>query len=227
MHTRVILHNSVSVDGAFRGFEVDMGEHYRVVGRFAADVYLVGSATALAGIGIYNPEIPAEEESDFRKPDRPEGLSWWVIPDSTGRLQGLLHIFRRFEYCRDVIIFVSRSTPAGYLRYLEERGYYYIVAGEVKTDLREAFGILRARYDVRTILADTGTTLGNVLLREELVDELSLLVHPLLAACGDDTLFAPLIDPGGLELISCETRPGGLVHLHYKLGPGNEAQPMT
>ena len=50
-------------------------------------------------------------------------MSYWVIPDTRGVLKGLLHVLRRFEYCRDVIILVSERTGADYVAYLDERDY--------------------------------------------------------------------------------------------------------
>jgi hypothetical protein len=53
-------------------------------------------------------EIPPENEADFRKPDRSVALPYWVIVDTKGITQGLLHTCRSFEFCKDVI--VSRKT---------------------------------------------------------------------------------------------------------------------
>jgi Pyrimidine reductase, riboflavin biosynthesis len=125
MLPRVIVHNSVSLDGSLTGFDVNLPLHYQIAAGFCADLILVGSHTARTGIDIFLQEIPQETEKDRRKPVREGPL--WVIIDTHGRLNGLLHIFRQMEYCRDVCILVSRTTPPEFLRYLQEREYDHIM----------------------------------------------------------------------------------------------------
>ena len=78
------MHNSISLDGSFTDFEVNMGLHYQVAGTFKADANLIGSNTITAGIEIYGGEIPPENEADFTKPDRSVALPYWVIADTKG-----------------------------------------------------------------------------------------------------------------------------------------------
>jgi 2,5-diamino-6-(ribosylamino)-4(3H)-pyrimidinone 5'-phosphate reductase len=46
MLPKVIVYNSVSVDGAIKDFDVDIALHYEVLGKLGADALLVGSNTA-------------------------------------------------------------------------------------------------------------------------------------------------------------------------------------
>ena len=163
---------------------------------------MAGSNTARTGIESYGSVSP-EVEADFKKPAKKPGLSYWVIPDSRGVLKGMLHFFRRFEYCRDVIVLVSKTTPADYLEYLKKREYDFIVAGEERVDYNGAFGALAAKYNVRRILVDSGPGLGGVLLGKGLVDEISLLIHPGLAGKTAPGLFESL-ELGGSNI---ELRP--------------------
>lgn len=54
MLPRVILHNSVSVDGRIDWFEGDIGLHYELATQWQADVHLVGSDSILGS----DAEIP-------------------------------------------------------------------------------------------------------------------------------------------------------------------------
>ncbi len=56
-------------------------------------------------------DIPNELAEDLIKPERDSILPLWIIVDSEGKLKGMHYIFLRFEYCRDVIIIVTDSTP--------------------------------------------------------------------------------------------------------------------
>jgi 2,5-diamino-6-(ribosylamino)-4(3H)-pyrimidinone 5'-phosphate reductase len=97
MLPNLIVHNSVSVDGSLINFEVNMPLHYKIARAFNADMHLVGSNTAKIGIDLFLKEIPPESKDDFKKPTK-NGIPW-VIPDTTGKMKGLLHILRQSEYC--------------------------------------------------------------------------------------------------------------------------------
>lgn len=210
---KLILHNSVSLDGSVIGFAPDFGVHYGVVGAYAPDVLLVGSLTARSGIS----EVPPEIESDFSKPEK-KGLMW-AIADSGGVLKGMLHVLRRSEYCGDIVVLVSERTPKSYIRYLKERNYDHVVAGKGRIDFCEALRILSSRYRAKVVVSDSGGILNSVLLRSGLVDELSLLVFPLLVGTSGMPLFRTLSlkENLNLELAKSEQLPGGLLHLVYKV----------
>ena len=113
MQPKVIMHNTASLDGSIKDFEVDLNLHYQIANEFGADTNLIGSKTAKTGIETYTEEIPLEEKTDFIKPklEPSDERPLWVIPDSRGVLENLLHVYRRSEYCKDVIILVSETTP--------------------------------------------------------------------------------------------------------------------
>lgn len=68
MMPKIILHNSISIDGSLTSFEPDMELHYRIAGWYKPDVPLIGSNTITAGIELYEGDMPKEEISDFKKP---------------------------------------------------------------------------------------------------------------------------------------------------------------
>ena len=126
MTVRTILHNSITPDGSCMNFEVNMELHYQVVGKYQAEIYLVG------------------------------------------------------------------------------RHYDYIIAGPDYIDYKEAFLSLQENYLVRTILADTGKTLGNILLNQHLADEISLLIHPSIAGIKTVNLFSGVEGCLNLKLLRLE-----------------------
>jgi len=131
----IIIHNSISLDGSLTGFMPDMELHYRIAGTYKPDAHLIGSETIIKGNEMFGNGIPEEESSDLIQPHRDPDLPWWIIVDSGGRLKGMLHTCRRFEYCRDIIILISESTPQDYKEYLNERDYSYITTGKEKIDI--------------------------------------------------------------------------------------------
>lgn len=224
MLPKIVLHNSVSLDGSFIGLTPDMCLHYQIVGHYKPEMYLAGSNTAKSGIEMYGDRIPAERESDLVKPVKDANLSYWVIPDTKGALKGLLHVFRQFEFCRDVIVLVSEVTPVDYLEYLTERQYEFITAGREVVDYRYAFSVLSQRYFVKTILVDTGSKLGNILLNENLVDEISLLISPEIVGEKGKNLFAEVKDRVDLNSKNFEKYDNGYFWVAYQLNKVNRQQ---
>ena len=185
----IILHNSVSLDGSLTNFDPNMGIHYQIAGKYNADIHLIGSNTVKDGIELFGGDTPPEEKTDFMKPERGDHLPWWVIIDTKGTLMGLLHTCRRFEFCRDVIVLVSEETPTEYLEHLEERNYDYHVVGKKHVDLRKSLELLSENYGVKTVLTDTGRILGNLLLNQGFVKEISLLIHPAIVGKKSYNMF--------------------------------------
>lgn len=220
MLPRVIIHNAVSLDGSTTGFSPDFGTHYGIVMDYRPDVLLVGSKTAVTGI----PRVPAERKSDFLKPEPLPGDArpLWAIPDTRGILRNRLHVYRRFEYCRDVVVLVSKKTPKTYLAYLKDRNYDFLVAGEDRVNYRRALEMLAKHYQAKTVLTDSGGTLNSILLEKGLVNEISLLISPVLIGTGGMNLFRTLHQKSkgkGIRLSLLQAAPVDkyLVLLRYRI----------
>jgi len=218
MLPKVIIHNSVSLDGSLTNFMPDMALHYQIAGNYKPDAHLIGSNTVKVGVELYEKGVPVEERRDFEKPERAKNLPLWVVVDSAGALKGLLHTCRRFEYCRDVVVLVSEETPEDYLVHLRERSYDFHVVGKRRVDLRLALELLSAKYKVKTVLTDTGRILGNLLLEQGLAHELSLLVHPVIVGREKAyTMFGNVVNGVKLKLRKQEALGKGYVWLVYKV----------
>jgi 2,5-diamino-6-(ribosylamino)-4(3H)-pyrimidinone 5'-phosphate reductase len=221
MFPKIITHNAVSLDGAIAGFSIDLEKYYAVAGSLQPDAMLVGSSTAKAGIEMYSDGIPDESHSDFVKPriTAEDKRPYWVIPDSHGLLQGRLHIFRRFEQCKDIIILLSEKSPESYVKYLMERNYDVIISGHEDVDLKKSLEVLANKYDCRIVMTDSGGNLNKALLEEGLVDEISLIINPVLVDQRHPKLFRSLSlpqKPIQLELQEIE-KMGDQVRLLYKV----------
>jgi len=214
MLPKVIVHNSISIDGSLINFEVNMPLHYRIAGNFKADMHLVGSNTAKNGVDLFLKEIPKETQDDFKKPNK-EGILW-AIPDTAGKMKGLLHILRQSEYCKDVIVLISEKTSKEYISYLKERNYSYHIVGDKKCDLKKALKLLFEKYNSKTILTDTGSILSNLLIKEGLVSEISLLIHPVVVGKKAYNMFTYIDENLKLELTKKESFENGYVWNLYR-----------
>ncbi|UCE08137.1 MAG: dihydrofolate reductase family protein [bacterium] len=217
MLPKIVIHNSISIDGSLTNFEPNMGLHYQIAGNYKPDIHLIGSNTIKTGIEMYGTGVPPEEKSDFEKQKRDENLPLWVIIDTKGGLKGLLHTCRRFEFCKDVIVLVSEKTPKAYLEHLEERNYDYHIVGQDQVDLKKALNLLAEKYDVKTALTDAGKILGNLLLNQGLVSEVSLLMHPVIVGNKSYNMFGDIKENLILKLVKSEVLENEYTWLVYKV----------
>ncbi len=217
MLPKVIVHNSISLDCSLTGFQPNMEIHYKIAGSFGANAHLIGSNTIKAGVELYESQVPLEEEKDFEKPKRDGNLPYWVIPDTRGKLGGLLHTCRRFEFCRDVIVLVSETTPKEYLGHLTKRNYAYEVVGKQQVDLEKSLELLSSKYKIKKVLADTGRILGNLLINQGFVSELSLLVHPIVVGKNAYNIFGNINEITALKLRKHKILPNGYLWLVYTI----------
>jgi len=218
MKQKVIVHNSISLDCSLTGFMPDMELHYRIAGEYKPDAHLIGSETIIKGLEMFGEAIPDEEPKDFEPAKRDLALPWWVIVDSGGRLEGILHTCRRFEYCRDVIILASETTPEHYLTHLKERKYNYLITGKKKVDLEFALNQLMEKFAVETILTDTGRILGNILINSGVVNEISLIVNPVIVGEKCYPIFSDISENLNLNLQKSEVMANGCIWMVYTTG---------
>lgn len=219
---RIILHNAVSVDGRIDWFTPDLGRYYGLVSRWHEDATLAGSDTILA-----QEDNVASDAGDTsggatdKSMDNERPLL--VIPDSRGRVRSW-HLWRRQPYWRDMVALCSESTPDEYIDYLDEQRIHRIIAGKELVNFKQALQELCVRFGVETVRVESGGSLNGVLLREGLVDEVSVLIHPaLVGGSSPRSLFrAPDLfsDEGviSLELVHFERFDDDIVWLLYRTG---------
>lgn len=223
MLPRLVVHNMLSVDGRMDWFIPDLGIYYEVASRWDVDAILSGSETILVGLEDLEAQ-PEDLESNSSQEggQRPRTGPLMVIADSRGRIRQWAPL-RNQPYWRDALALVSRATPEEYLAYLEGEGVEFILTGEDRVDLRASLEELYSRYGVESIRVDSGGTLNGVLLREGLVDEISLLVHPcLVGGTTPRSLFvAPDLtsadDVIDVRLSHVEELRDGVVWLRYEV----------
>ncbi|MBN1659207.1 MAG: RibD family protein [Anaerolineae bacterium] len=220
MLPRVILHSGASVDGRIDWLTMDMGLFYGLAAILAADAMLTGADTMLAAYAAPVEEGEPAPEADAPAGDADESHLLLAIVDSRGRIEKWPRI-QREPWWRQAIALCAESTPRGYLDHLEALGVEYIVAGEERVDLRAALEALHQRYGVETVQVDSGGTLAGAMLRAGLVDEVSLIVAPMLTGgTSPRSIYrAPDLESADgiipLELLHAEAVEGGHVWLRY------------
>jgi 2,5-diamino-6-(ribosylamino)-4(3H)-pyrimidinone 5'-phosphate reductase len=169
----VVAHVAVTLDGATTGFDVDLASFYGIAATWSEDLTLVGADTILAQAGSL---------ADTPGPGPATDGPLLAVVDGRGRLSSW-DALRNAGYWRDVVALHAADTPPR----APDRGVEEIVTGGGRVDLAAALSQLRSTYGVRTVRVDSGGGLIGALLDADLIDELSLLIHPIILAEGTPT----------------------------------------
>ncbi|WBQ03051.1 RibD family protein [Kribbella sp. CA-293567] len=199
MRPHVLAHLAISIDGATTGFEADQARFYAMATLWQEDVTLVGADTLLA------------QESAVRVAPRPGPRAagpLLAVVDSRHRVHNL-DALRDLGYWSDVLALYSELTPAR----APDSTIQECVTGYDHVDLAEVLDLL-GRRGAKLVRVDSGGALVGALLEQGLVDELSLLIHPVVV--GDaprwhDTFTGHL----DLALANVETFKPGITWLRY------------
>jgi 2,5-diamino-6-(ribosylamino)-4(3H)-pyrimidinone 5'-phosphate reductase len=203
----VVAHVAVSVEGATVGFPPDLGRFYTLAATWSEGLTLVGADTILA-------QEPALAAAPGPGP-APDGPLLAVV-DGRGRVREWAAL-RDAGHWSEVVAVHAESTPprpAG-------RAVPEIVVGADRVDLAAALHAF-ARRGIEVVRVDSGGSLLGALLGRGLLDEVSLLVHPVLAGeAGTRRWYGAGPPPAGdVDLVTSETLAGGLVWLRYRLRTG-------
>ena len=199
----VVAHVAVTLDGATTGFSPDVGCFYRLAGSFAEDVTLAGADTILA------------QEAALAAVPRPgpdaDGPLLAVV-DGRGRVREWAAL-REVGHWSEVLALHAEDTPPR----PPGRGVDELVLGRGRVDLAAALEALHRRGRSR-VRVDSGGALVGALLAGGLLDEVSLLVHPLCAGAGGARWYGDLPGPAvPLTPVGHEDVGGGLLWLRYRV----------
>jgi 2,5-diamino-6-(ribosylamino)-4(3H)-pyrimidinone 5'-phosphate reductase len=221
MLPRVLVHTAVSADGRTKGFDVDMGQFYGVAADWGADCMLTGADTIVLA-PEYVPDDPSAPAPDVA----PSNAHLLAVIDARGRVRNWRTLKGYTQFWRDPLAIVSRETPAEYVDEVRRAGCDALVAGDERVDLRAALELLAAEHGVTRVRVDTGGALAGALLAAGLVNEISLMVYPLLAGGAEEHTFNRLVAPDGtpgiaaspaLSFVGVERLDGGVARLRYEV----------
>jgi 2,5-diamino-6-(ribosylamino)-4(3H)-pyrimidinone 5'-phosphate reductase len=199
------VHATFDADGWICG-RVTMEQHFAAGTRPDAEV---------AREAAEDPSLRSGRE-DFVAPGEHESFA--IALDPSGKL-----VWESGEMDGDhVIAVLTERVSDEYLATLRERGVSYLLAGREKdANLAVALEKLAARFGIRTLMLEGGGGINGSFLRAGLVDEVSLLVAPVVdGRVGTPALFDVQGDdvaPGRLALESVERRPDDVLWLRYRV----------
>lgn len=213
---QVVVHVAVSADGRIDGFVPDIGRYYELAGSFQEDVTLAGADTVLSGLAHAEaaPAVPPPQDGPLL-----------AVVDSRGRVGDWRPLLGAGLW-RGGLALCAESTPAPYRQQVVHQGVDVAVRGTDRVDLTAVLETLAEDHGARTVRVDSGGRLNGALLRAGLVDEVSLLMHPVVvgglsprgAFVGDDLM----VDDGtGLDAPRVESLADGLLWVRWRVRRGS------
>ena len=204
MLPHVVIHNAISADGGLDWLVPDwplfnefLGMYYGKAAVFEEDASLCGAETILKALE-WGEDVVDDRPADPFEPAASDTRPLLVIPDSRGRVRIWRWLLTQ-PHWRAGVALCSTSTPQDYLEYLDGHGIDRIVAGDGQVDLRGALEELNLRFGVAMVRVDSGGVLNGALLRAGLVNEVSLMVVPVLAGGESRVSFFRAPKLGGVE----------------------------
>ncbi len=225
----IICHMVTSLDGKVTGDFLFTPEcesateiYYEINRKLRCNGFICGRVTMEGSFtGGYYPDLsefePVHHNMDFMPDDMsgfyavafdPKGRLGWksnkiIDPDGDPGYDGA-----------QIIEVLTEQADKRYLGYLESMGVPYIFAGKDEIDVDSALFKLKNIIGCETLLLEGGSILNGSFQRADAIDELSLVVAPIVANSQDKPLFMNSTI-SNYELTKSENINGNLI-LNYK-----------
>ena len=224
---RVICHMMTSLDGRIvtDGWPLSpegRRQYEQVHTSYDPDAWLCGRVTMEQHFaqGVRSDAEVAREHhgparDDFRAPGDHSSFAFAV--DGRGKLAWATNDLDGDH----VVAILSERVSDQYLASLRERGVSYLLAGAREIDLPLALEKVGARFGVRTLMLEGGGSINGSMIRAGLVDEVSVLVTPVVdGRVGTPSLFDAEGDSGPLQRLALEAverRADDVLWLRYRV----------
>ena len=186
----VICHMLPSVDGRIvtRDWNLSTDEYEKTAATFDADAWIIGRISMAPFAG--KARVPAIARSkrvtreDFVAPH--DASSYAIAIDPNGKLRWS----RNNIDGEHVITVLTQTVSDRYLQFLQSAGVSYLFGGKSRIDVARVLQKLRAKFGIKKLLLEGGGKINGSFLAANLIDELSILVGPLVdGSVGTPTLF--------------------------------------
>ena len=225
----IICHMTTSIDGKVTGDFLSCPEcqsateiYYDINRTLKSNGFICGRVTMEGSFtGGYYPDLsqyPAENSGEDFVPENLTGF-YAVAFDTKGRLgwesSRIIDPDGDPGYDGAQIIEVLTTQADGrYLGYLRAMEIGYIFAGEREIDVSLALLKLKEKFGCEVLLLEGGSIINGAFQRADVIDELSLVVAPIVAQKSDKPLFTDS-DFSAFELVSTESKDGNVI-MNYK-----------
>ena len=205
MQPKVTLYIAMSLNGRINGFEINK----KVYREFKSKIHSDAVVLDVEAFKMHH-DIFEETEANLKQ--------LIVLPDSKGIIPR--NILNKVSSSLNVLVLCSRSTPQGYLNFLEESDIKYMIVGYDEVKIATAFEELNVQFGVKDIAVLADGILNGELLEEDLVEELSVFMHPTLVGSNSDGIY--ISNEGinqnlDLRLLEMKEMENEIIYLNYRI----------
>jgi len=198
----ITCHMVTSIDGKVTGdflfrpeSEAATERYYEINRALESDGFICGRVTMEGSFtGGWYPDLssyaPVEDAADYIAPYEKKFFA--VAFDTNGRLGWKESVIVDEDpgYSgAHIIEVISENADKRYLAYLRKIGISYVFAGKTAIDVNAALEKLATLFDIKHLLLEGGSIINGAFERSGAVDELSLVVAPIIADKDDKPLF--------------------------------------
>ena len=198
----IILHMMTSIDGKITGDFLSADncigeEYYRINREYRADAFCCGRVTMEGSFTQgTKPDLTAFADAKVSRDDfvGTKADYYAVSIDPHGKLGWYGDHIIDYDpgYNNAYIIEVlTQQVSDGYLAFLQSKGISYIICGKDKIDVQVMNKKLVDLFGIKKLMLEGGGLTDSLFLDADVIDELSLVVSPLVDGCADGIdLFA-------------------------------------
>ena len=224
----IICHMTMSIDGKVTGdflskleCELATESYYQINRDYHADAFACGRVTmeesfthgyqpdlsGFADVVVQRKDYIADKDAGFFAVafDRHGRLEWQtekIIDDDPG-----------YDNAHIIEVLCEDASDA-YLAYLQSIGVSYIFAGKEELNLSLALDKLYRVFGIKKLLLEGGSIINGAFERENVIDELSLVVAPIIVGTEGKPLFYES-EIQDYTLTETKMLPDSAVWLHY------------
>lgn len=224
----IICHMTLSIDGKVTDDFLSKPEcksatesYYQINRDYHADAFACGRVTmeesfthgyqpdlsGFADVVIHREDYIADKDSGFFAVafDRHGRLGWKtakITDDDPG-----------YDNAHIVEVLCEDASDT-YLAYLQSIGVSYIFAGKEELNLSLALDKLYQLFGIKKLLLEGGSLINGAFERENVIDELSLVVAPMIAGANAKSLFYES-EIQNYTLTETQLLPDSVIWLHY------------
>lgn len=223
----IICHMVTSIDSKVTGdflytknCEKATEVYYEINRNYKADGFICGRVTMEGSFtGKWYPDLATFEEIEAKDDYIPDNLSGFyaVAFDPKGKLGWKSNKITDEDPGYDnaqVIEVLTKGVNGKFLAYLKENEIPYIFAGDKEIDVNTALTKLKA-MGIKTLLLEGGSVINGYFQRAGAIDELSLVVAPVVAEKEDKPLFTDSTF-NDFELVDTKVYHNEAIWLNYR-----------
>lgn len=200
----IVCHMTCSIDGKVTGEFLSRPEtaaatelYYEINRNYKADAFACGRITMESSFtGGWYPELSSYPEVEYKDFVPEKGGKFYAVAfDPHGRLGWKSNRIidpdedPGYDKARIIEVLTEQAEPR-YLGYLQAMEIPYIFAGGNEIDVELALCKLKELFGIEKLLLEGGSILNGAFQRAGVVDELSLVIAPVVADKGDKPLFS-------------------------------------